>query len=225
VLADDPGAPISARLDGLHLRIAAAAQGRPVTLLAVVKRQPAASVLAAYRLGLRDFGHSFVQEALDTADQLRPLMPDARWHFIGAVQSNKTRHLVAGWSLVHAVERLKTARRLASPSATPTSVLVQVNVGGESTKGGVAPEDAGALVTAVAALDGVRVRGLMTMPPTHPGPWFERLATLRHELLASGALPADATQLSMGTSGDFEAAIAAGSTLVRLGTALFGPRR
>jgi PLP dependent protein len=213
------------RLRDLEGRIERTANGRKVTLLAVVKRQSNASILAAYQLGLRDFGHSFVQEALDSFPQLAEAMPDARWHFVGSIQSNKTRHLTSGWALIHAVDRLKTARRLASTTHTPTPVLLQVNIGGEASKGGVAPEQACELATQVRALDGIALRGLMTMPPPHPGPWFERLAELRDDLMARGALSHDATELSMGTSGDFESAVGAGATIVRVGTALFGARR
>ena len=209
---------------------AARAAGRSahsVTLLAVSKAQPPAVLAMAAELGLSAFGESYLNEALEkiAALQDRALI----WHFVGRLQANKTRPIAENFAWVHALDRLKIAERLASqrPFHAPAlNVCLQVNLAGESSKGGVAPAQLPALVAAVAALPRLRLRGLMCLPPAETDParqrqWFTQLAHLQDELNAHGA---GLDTLSMGMRDDFEAAIAAGATVVRLGTVLFGPR-
>lgn len=209
---------------------AAAAAGRSaqsVTLLAVGKAQPAELLAAAADLGLEHFGESYLQEGLEkiAALQRRRLT----WHFIGRVQSNKTRPIAETFAWVHAVDRLKLAERLSAQrplEAPPLNVCLQVNVAGEASKGGVAPAEVAALAAAVGRLPRIALRGLMCIPPEESDvarqrAWFARLRALRDEANAAGA---GLDTLSMGMSGDFEAAIQEGATIVRLGTALFGAR-
>lgn len=209
---------------------AARAAGRSVdsiTLLAVSKAQPAGLVRAAAALGLRHFGESYVQEGLQKIEALRDL--PLVWHFIGRLQANKTRMVAASFDWVHGVDRLRIAERLAEqrPFHAPLmNVCLQVNVGGEVSKGGVAVEELPALATAVAALPRLKLRGLMCIPPDEHEPARQRMwfATLRRALESLNAAGAGLDTLSMGMSGDYEAAVLEGSTLVRIGTALFGPR-
>ena len=209
---------------------AAAAAGRSaqsVTLLAVGKAQPPELLAAAADLGLEHFGESYLQEALEkiAALQRRRLT----WHFIGRVQSNKTRPIAEGFAWVHAVDRLKVAERLSAqrpPEAPPLNVCLQVNVAGEASKGGVAPAEVPALAAAVGRLPRIALRGLMCIPPEESDvarqrAWFARLRALQDEANAAGA---GLDTLSMGMSADFEAAIQEGATIVRLGTVLFGAR-
>lgn len=209
---------------------AAAAAGRSaqsVTILAVGKGQPPEVLAAAATCGLDNFGESYLQEGL----QKMAALPAAEliWHFIGRVQTNKTRPIATAFAWVHTVERLKTAQRLAEQRpvhAPPLNVCLQVNLAAESSKGGVTLSQLPALAAAVAALPRLKLRGLMCIPPEEAEPqrqraWFERLRVLQEQLNGAGfALDT----LSMGMSGDFEQAIAAGATIVRLGTVLFGPR-
>jgi len=221
---------IARRLQATRERIRAMEQryGRPgaVTLVAVSKTRAAAEIEAAAACGQTDFGENYLQEALAKMTACRPALT---WHFIGPVQSNKTRDVAARFAWVHALDREKIARRLdaARPAALPPlNVCLEVNISGEASKSGVAPGEIGALATAVAGLPRLRLRGLMTMPA--PATEFEaqrrpfrRLRELFESLRADGhALDT----LSMGTSGDMEAAIAEGATMVRIGTAIFGPR-
>lgn len=209
---------------------AARAAGRSahsVTLLAVSKAQPPAVLAMAAELGLSAFGESYLNEALEKIAALQDRA--LTWHFVGRLQANKTRPIAENFAWVHALDRLKIAERLAAQRpfhAPPLNVCLQVNLAGESSKGGVAPAQLPALVPAVAALPRLRLRGLMCLPPAETDParqrhWFTQLAHLQDELNAHGA---GLDTLSMGMSDDFEAAIAAGATLVRLGTVLFGPR-
>lgn len=214
-----------------RLAIAARAAGRDpaaITLLAVSKTQAAASIRAAHGEGLGDFGENYLQEALDKMALLQDLT-EIRWHFIGPIQSNKTRAIAEHFAWVHGIDRLKIAERLSQQRPTalpPLNVCIQVNIDGEASKSGVAPAALPALADAVAALPGLRLRGLMAIPAprvdtaAQRAPFFrlaQQLATL------STRLPGLDT-LSMGMSDDLEAAIAEGSTLVRIGTAIFGPR-
>lgn len=149
------------------------------------------------------------------------------WHFVGRLQSNKTRVVAERFDWVHTVDRLKLAERLDEqrpPNAAPLNVLLQVNLAAEEQKAGVAPRDLATLARDVAALPRLKLRGLMTLPPRGDSPdeWFRQLAVLHRDLVAQGI---DVDSLSMGMSADFEAAIAAGATLVRLGSAIFGERR
>lgn len=209
---------------------AAARAGRSahsVTLLGVTKGQPAEVVRAAADCGLRDFGESYLQEALAKLDALRDRA--LTWHFVGRIQANKTRPIAEAFAWVHAVDRLRVAERLAEQRphyAPPLNVCLQVNIGGEASKGGIAHAELAPLAAAVARLPRLALRGLMCIPPeeTQPGrqrAWFRELRTLYAALNAQG-LKLDT--LSMGMSGDFEAAIEEGATIVRVGTALFGPR-
>jgi len=209
---------------------AAAGAGRSVdsvTLLAVSKGQPAELIRAAAAAGLTDIGESYVDEALAKIDALADL--PLTWHFIGRLQANKTRPVAERFAWVHGIDRLKIAERLAAqrPYHAPAlNVCIQVNLAGEETKGGVPATELSGLAAAVAALPRLAVRGLMCIPPEEDDPrrqraWFARLRTLA-ESLSAGGLRLDT--LSMGMSGDFEAAIEEGATIVRVGTALFGAR-
>jgi pyridoxal phosphate enzyme (YggS family) len=148
------------------------------------------------------------------------------WHFIGTLQANKTRAVAEHFDWVHTVDRARIAQRLNEqrpPFASPLNVLLQINQGDESQKSGVAPDGVGALARTVLALPRLKLRGLMTLPPQHgePAHWFHELAALAARLARDGI---ELDTLSMGMSADFEAAIAAGATFVRIGTAIFGPR-
>ncbi|WP_255987538.1 YggS family pyridoxal phosphate-dependent enzyme [Chitinolyticbacter albus] len=199
-----------------------------VHLLAVSKTFPAASVRELYALGQRAFGENYVQELVSKAAELADL-DEIEWHFIGPLQSNKTRPVAEIASWVHTVDRLKIAERLSvqrRETTPPLNVCIQVNVSGEASKSGVAPTEAAALVRAVARLPRLRVRGLMCIP--EPTGDDERLAaqfaTLRglKEQLEREGIALDT--LSMGMSSDLEIAIREGATMVRVGTALFGAR-
>ncbi len=221
-------------LQKVRLRIAAAAADcsrnvDSVTLLAVGKGQSADSLAAAAALGQRDFGENYLQEALPKIETLRHL--GLGWHFIGQVQSNKTREIASHFDWVHTVDRAKIALRLSEqrpPQLAPLQACIQVRLGDEPGKGGVEPAEAAALVAAIRDLPRLTLRGLMCVPPAEATwaaqrTWFAQVRTLRDSLVAaSPGLELDA--LSMGMSGDLEAAIAEGATLVRVGTALFGPR-
>lgn len=196
-----------------------------VTLLAVSKTFPAAAVREAWQAGQTAFGESYLQEALAKLDALTDLALE--WHFIGPIQSNKTRPIAERFAWVHSVDRLKIAERLAEarPADLPAlNVCVQVNVSGEASKHGVAPEQALGLAHAVARLPRLRLRGFMAIPretddPAEQRAQFARLRTLFEQ---SEGLPLDT--LSMGMSGDLEAAILEGATIVRVGSAIFGKR-
>ena len=223
---------IAANLQAVRARIAAAclAAGRPVDavqLLAVSKTWPTASVREALAAGQRAFGENYVQEGAAKVAE----MPGAglEWHFIGPLQSNKTRLVAENFAWTHSVERLKIAERLASQrpeGLAPLQVCIQVNVSGEASKSGCAPDEAVVLARAVAALPGLRLRGLMAIPePTDDiallRSRFALLRQLRDRINTDG-LPLDT--LSMGMSEDLEAAIMEGATMVRVGTAIFGQR-
>ena len=213
-----------------RIALAARRAGRDpaeVTLIGVSKTQPASTVRAAVQAGLTDLGENYVQEALDKIGQLND--PRVTWHFIGVVQSNKTREVAEQFQWVHTVDRLKIARRLSEQRphyAPPLQVCLQVHIGDEDSKSGVAPGEVRALADAIAALPRLKLRGLMCIPPPEEDPgrqrgWFAQLRQLRVALNASGH---DLDVLSMGMSGDFEQAIAEGATHVRVGTAIFGAR-
>jgi PLP dependent protein len=209
---------------------AAAAAGRSaqsVTLLAVGKAQPLELLAAAADCGVTDFGESYLQEALAKMAALRTRA--LTWHFIGRIQANKTRPIAENFSWVHALDRPKVAERLAAqrpPEAPPLNVCLEVNIAGEPSKGGLMPAELPDLAAAVARLPRLALRGLMCIPPEESEParqraWFARLRGLRDDLNAAGY---SLDTLSMGMSGDFEAAIREGATIVRLGTVLFGAR-
>ncbi|HME37831.1 MAG TPA: YggS family pyridoxal phosphate-dependent enzyme [Steroidobacteraceae bacterium] len=213
-----------------RIRQAATAAGRDpaaVTLVAVTKAQTAETVRAAATAGVTDFGENYVREALAKMDRLADLK--LHWHFIGGIQSNKTRAIAERFDWVHSIDRLSIARRLSEQRpfhAPPLDLCIQVELVPEPNKGGAAPGELPALAAATAALPRVRLRGLMCVPPPQPDAVseravFARLRALLEELNASGH---KLDTLSMGMSGDFESAIAEGATMVRIGTALFGAR-
>ncbi len=213
-----------------RVRIARSDAGRAassVLVLAVSKRQPAAAIQAAYRAGLRHFGETAVQEAIIKLKELESL--DITWHFIGRIQSNKTRDIAENFQWVHAVDRLKVATRLNDqrPHFSPRlNVCIQVDQAGETQKGGVEESEVAELARAIMSLPRLRLRGLMTLPPRTPDPetnalLFARLSKLKATLVDEG-IPLDT--LSMGMSADLDVAIRQGSTIVRIGTAIFGPR-
>jgi pyridoxal phosphate enzyme (YggS family) len=195
-----------------------------VLLLAVTKVFPAAVIREAYALGLREFGENYVQEFDGKAPEVRDLA-GARFHFIGHLQSNKSRRAVELFDVIQTVDSAKLARRLNDTmpeSGKAMEVMLEVKLAEEEAKSGAAPEELGELVAAVRGCANLRLRGLMTMPPWSEDaetsrPYFRRLRELaeRHKL----------AELSMGMSNDFEVAIDEGSTCVRVGTALFGKRR
>jgi pyridoxal phosphate enzyme (YggS family) len=224
---------LAGNLDALRARIDAAARsaGRDpasVALLAVSKTWPADDVRALAALGQRDFGENRAQELLSKAGELSDL--PLRWHFIGQLQRNKAAAVARLGAVVHTVDRASlagTLDRAAQEGERPLDVLVQVDLGGVAgevaARGGAAPEDVPALADLVASSAGLRLRGLMAVAPRgeEPGPGFERLAALAARVRADH--PA-AVELSAGMSGDLEEAVAAGATVVRVGTALFGDR-
>jgi pyridoxal phosphate enzyme (YggS family) len=227
---------ISANMQAVEQAIAAAAQaaGRPVTsvkLLAVSKTFPFEAVLEAMQTGQRAFGENYLQEGVDKIAAVAAAAPDAglEWHFIGPIQSNKTRPIAENFDWVHAVDRLKIAQRLSEQrpaGLSPLNVCLQVNISGEASKSGVAPADLLELAREVAALPNLRLRGLMAIPEAETDAAKQHLpfAQLRllYEQLQHAGLPLDT--LSMGMSGDLAAAVAEGATIVRIGTAIFGKR-
>jgi len=226
-------ATIGDNLQAVSKRIALAARacGRDpseVALLAVSKTFGADAVAAAAACGQRAFGENYAQEALDKIAALRDC--SLEWHFIGPIQSNKTRAIAENFDFVHSVDRAKIAARLSAARPAhlaPLQICIQVNIGGEDSKSGVAPADAAALARAVAALPRLTLRGLMAIPPPSADPAQQRrhFAALREirERITRDGIALDT--LSMGMSADLEAAIAEGATLVRVGTAIFGERQ
>ncbi len=223
---------IATNLQVVRQRIADAARaaGRPpeaVRLLAVSKTWPAGRVAEAAAAGQRAFGENYVQEGVDKIAALG--RDDLEWHFIGPLQSNKTRPVAEHFAWVHSLDRFKVAQRLAAQRPAgrpPLQVCVQVNVSGEASKSGCAAAEAPALCRQVAALPGLRLRGLMAIPAPVDGfaeqrQAFARLRRLYDDLRRDGL---DVDTLSMGMSHDLEAAVAEGATLVRIGTAIFGER-
>jgi PLP dependent protein len=228
-------AAIASNLQSVRSRIDAAARraGRDpsqVRLIAVSKTFDADHVRAAWAAGQRDFGENKVQEGLQKIDQTADM--EIRWHLIGHLQSNKARKAVGAFSCIHSVDSLDLLRKLdaaAIENGTSPAVLIQLDLAGEETKFGAAIDDARRLVEQGCAARGVRLCGLMLIPPWNEDqeqtrPWFKRLRDLRDSWLAEGVPPNCLAHLSMGMSHDFEAAIEEGATLVRVGTAIFGKR-
>jgi pyridoxal phosphate enzyme (YggS family) len=224
---------ISERLADVRERIrrAAEAAGRDplfVGLVAVSKTQPPERIRAAYDAGQRDFGENYVQELRSKQEALSDLA-GIRWHFIGHLQRNKARQVVGRVALVQTVDSLGLLEELgkrAVAAGTEAEILLQVDVAGEETKSGCSPEELRTLVTAARERPGVRLRGLMAIPPWEDEPegsrrHFVALRELRDGSGGTAALP----ELSMGMSGDFEVAVEEGATIVRVGTAIFGARR
>jgi PLP dependent protein len=221
---------IAGQLDAVGQRVEAAARRagrdpRGVLLLAASKTQPPAAIRAAYGAGARDFGENYVQEALSKRAVLADLK-DLRWHLIGHLQTNKARLASDAFVLIHSLDSIRLAGALAKVrDGTPIPVLVEVNLGAEASKTGVAPGQAEALINAVR--DQVEVRGLMAIPPASPDAessrrYFVRMRELRARLAAATGLAL--SELSMGMTGDFEVAIEEGATIVRVGRAIFGER-
>ncbi|MEP1471272.1 MAG: YggS family pyridoxal phosphate-dependent enzyme [Halieaceae bacterium] len=198
-----------------------------IRILAASKTRDANTLKAASELGLRDFGENYLQEALVKIEQLQAL--DICWHFIGPMQSNKTRPIAEHFDWVHSVDRAKIARRLSEQrpeGLKPLQVCLQVNVSNEASKSGVSLDELAPLVEAVAALPNIVLRGLMAIPEASDDTEVQRGAfrKLHTALLEMQALAPTMDTLSMGMSGDLEAAIAEGATMVRIGTDIFGPR-
>jgi len=225
---------IAQRLNQIRSRIAEAAakagrDPRTVRLVAVSKTRPPEDVVEACRAGQVIFGENYVQElAAKAAGMTEPL----EWHFIGHLQSNKVKYLAGLVTLVHSVDRLSLAEEISRQwgrLGRSCDVLVQVNIAGEATKSGTTEAEALQLVRGIALLPNVRVRGLMTMPPFFDDPeaarpYFAELKRLSERIAAAAIPGVEMGELSMGMSGDFEAAIQEGATLVRVGTAIFGER-
>ncbi|KXU90801.1 YggS family pyridoxal phosphate enzyme [Paraburkholderia monticola] len=221
-------------LADVQQRIARAAQAagrdaQSVTLLAVSKTFPADAVRAAHAAGQRAFGENYVQEALDKIQTLADLRASLEWHFIGPLQSNKTRPVAEHFDWVHSVDRLKIAQRLSEQrpdNLPPLNVCLQVNVSGEASKSGVAIAEAAAIAHQIAALPKLKLRGLMSIP--EPAGDLDAQRAPHRELrelferLRNDGLALDT--LSMGMSADLEAAVLEGATIVRVGTAIFGAR-
>lgn len=199
-----------------------------VALLAVSKTRTADELRAAYLGGQRHFGENYLQEGVDKINALNDL-PDIIWHFIGPLQSNKTRPVAEHFDWVHSVDRLKIAARLAEQrpaGLAPLNICLQVNISREQSKSGCLPEETAALADAVARLDGITLRGLMAIPAASDDPAEQRRAFAELASLLQTLKTRHPTldTLSMGMSGDMTAAIAEGATIVRIGTAIFGPR-
>jgi pyridoxal phosphate enzyme (YggS family) len=215
-------AQVSSRIHAAAL--AAKRDTDSVQLLAVSKTKPAEALREAYAAGLRDFGENYLQEALSKQLELADL--PLIWHFIGPIQSNKTRAIAEHFAWVHSVDRLKIAQRLSEQRPAelpPLNICIQVNVSGEASKSGCTPADLPALADAISKLPRLKLRGLMAIPePTEDRAAQDAAFAVVQSLQASLNLPLDT--LSMGMSHDLESAIAMGATWVRIGTALFGAR-
>lgn len=203
------------------------AQREPETvqLLAVSKTQPSESLREMYQAGQRAFGENYLQEALDKIENLNDL--DIEWHFIGHVQRNKTKHLASSFAWVHGVDRLIIAERLSSQrevSQPPLNICLQVNIDAQDTKDGCQPNEVAELVKKISQLPHLKLRGLMVIPAPNNTQAFSDAKQLFEQVKSEHAHPEDWDTLSMGMSGDMTEAIAAGSTMVRVGTALFGAR-
>ncbi|MGY8525924.1 YggS family pyridoxal phosphate-dependent enzyme [Paracidovorax citrulli] len=225
---------ITANLQAVRLRLAAAEQqaGRAAgsaALLAVSKTFPPEAVREAFEAGQHAFGENYVQEGVDKIAALSALRDQLQWHFIGPLQSNKTRTVAEQFDWVHSVDRLRIAQRLSAqrPAALPPlQVCLQVNISGEASKSGVAPHEVLALAREIAGLPNLTLRGLMAIPEPADDPQAQRrpFAALRALLDSLRAEGLALDTLSMGMSADLEAAVAEGATIVRIGTAIFGAR-
>lgn len=203
------------------------AQRDPATvqLLAVSKTHPSLALREMYAVGQRSFGENYLQEALTKIEELQDL--EIEWHFIGHVQRNKTKHLAEKFDWVHGVDRLIIAERLSSQrleSQTPLNICLQVNIDGQDSKDGCQPEEVIELVKQISRLPNIRLRGLMVIPAPENHAAFADAKVLFEQVKSQHAQSQDWDTLSMGMSADLDAAIAEGSTMVRIGTALFGKR-
>lgn len=196
-----------------------------VQLLAVSKTHPSTALAEMYQAGQRGFGENYLQEALDKIEALKDL--EIEWHFIGHVQRNKTKHLAEKFAWVHGVDRLIIAERLSAqrdPEQAPLNICLQVNIDAQDSKDGCEPEEVAALVKSISILPHLKLRGLMVIPAPNNTYAFSDAKRLFEQVKMDHAHPQDWDTLSMGMSGDMQAAIEAGSTMVRVGTALFGAR-
>jgi hypothetical protein len=227
---------IASNIKSIIARISSAAEasGRNadgITLLAVSKTQPASSIRQAVEAGLTSFGENYLQEALEKMDELRDLELD--WHFIGPIQSNKTRAVASNFNWVHSVDREKIGRRLSDQRPAhmkPLNICLQVNLDDENTKSGITPDDLPTLAQSLCRLPNLRLRGLMAIPKATDSYEEQRNGFFRLRQLLDNLRHLDPAletldTLSMGMSGDMEAAIAEGATIVRVGTAIFGARK
>jgi PLP dependent protein len=221
---------IGERLEIVQARIAAAAHrvGRVPASIRIVlasKTQPSEAIRAAYRAGARDFGENYVQEAIAKRADLADLS-DIRWHLIGHLQTNKAKTAASAFALIHSVDSVRLAAALSRAQPSPrVHALIEVNLGAEKSKSGVAPE--GVLAILEAAHEKIEIDGLMTIPPPAADaeaarPWFARLREIRDRLAAQSGYAL--SELSMGMTDDFEVAIEEGATIVRIGRAVFGER-
>ena len=214
-----------------RIQDAARATGRnpnSVRLIAVSKTQPTMAIKQAYACGQRDFGENYVQEALEKQSELTDV-PDLVWHFIGPIQSNKTRAIAENFAWTHSIDREKIAQRLNAQrpiDLPPMQVCLQVNIDDETTKAGVSLSELPALAKAISAMPRLQLRGLMAVPAANNNvdQQHQAFAKLRNALLELQAHGYKVDTLSMGMSGDLEAAIAEGATMVRVGTDIFGAR-
>ena len=216
------------------IQVACEAAARPrstVQLLAVSKTFPAEAVLEAAACGQRAFGENYLQEGVDKIAAVAKALPDTplEWHFIGPIQSNKTRPIATHFDWVHTVERLKIAQRLSEqrpPERGPLNICLQVNISGEATKSGVHPSELLALAREVAKLPNLRLRGLMAIPEPEDDPALQRIPFARLRALAQQIVDAGIgiDTLSMGMSADLQAAVLEGAGIVRVGSAIFGAR-
>ena len=223
---DDKLAKVTARIH--HAATAVGRDPQTVQLIAVSKTHPAEMIARAYAVGQRRFGENYLQEALEKQSALQHL-PELEWHFIGPIQSNKTRPIAEHFDWVHSVDRLKIAQRLNEqrpPQLPPLNICVQVNIDDEPTKSGVSLAELPALLAGVAELSRLKLRGLMAIPVATEDPALQRkaFAKLRSALQVLNLQGYAMDTLSMGMSGDLESAIEEGATLVRVGTDIFGSR-
>lgn len=225
---------ISRNLARINERIRAAAEstGRDpasVRLVAVSKTRPAADIIAAFQAGQTVFGENYIQELVP---KLAEVHEDVQWHVIGHLQSNKVKHIAGQVAMIHSVDRLSLAQEIDrqwGKLGKSCDILIQVNLSGEATKSGTTEDGAIQLLRECALLPNVRVKGLMTMPPFFDDPdaarpYFAELRRLSETVARQRIAGVEMVELSMGMSGDFEAAIQEGATLVRVGTAIFGER-
>jgi hypothetical protein len=224
---------IVSNMQAVHTAIAQAAlvAGRnaaEISLLAVSKTMPASLIREAYNAGQTAFGENYLQEALDKMQELSDL--PLEWHFIGPIQSNKTRLIAENFSWVHSVDRLKIAERLSEQrpaNLPPLNVCLQINVSGEASKGGIHPDEAVAMASAIAHLPQLKLRGLMAIPAPAEGLDAQRepFAKIHNILIILNNYGLNLNTLSMGMTHDLTAAIMEGATIVRIGTAIFGSRQ
>ena len=222
----DPLAKVTARIQ--QAALAAGRNGKTVRLIAVSKTQPAEAIAQAYSCGQRDFGENYLQEALEKQAALTDLT-DIVWHFIGPIQSNKTRSIAENFAWIHSIDREKVAQRLNDQRPAhlaPLQICLQVNIDDETTKSGVSLTELPSLAKAISQLPRLQLRGLMAIPAATNNPSQQRaaFAKLRQALQSLQAQGYSLDTLSMGMSGDLDAAIAEGATMVRVGTDIFGAR-